>query len=104
MKYNRWKLKSTICLIIAYICFVILLACSTISIILQIKNPDMTEMRLFLEYPWVSIISLIDLIILLISLKSYDSTTNNYIRHISNPNLNKNRNDKDGNDNGNKTN
>lgn len=49
-------MKNTIKAIMMIVGFVGLLICCIWSIVLHFQNPDMTELRLFLEFPQVTII------------------------------------------------
>ena len=50
--------------IIYIIGFIVMVGCAIASIVFAIQNPDMTEMRRLIEYPWPTIVLGVDLIIL----------------------------------------
>lgn len=52
-------MKKTIKAIMMIFGFVGLLICAILAIVLHFKNPDMTELRLFLEFPQVTIIGVV---------------------------------------------
>lgn len=52
-------MKKTIKAIMMILGFVGLLICSIWATVLHFQNPDMTELRLFLEFPQVTIIGVI---------------------------------------------
>jgi hypothetical protein len=52
-------MKKTIKPIMMIVGFVGLLICCIWSIVLRFQNPDMTELRLFLDFPQVTIIGVI---------------------------------------------
>jgi uncharacterized membrane protein len=52
-------MKKTIKTIMMIVGFFGLLICGICAIVLRFQNPDMTELRLFLEFPQVTIIGVI---------------------------------------------
>lgn len=52
-------MKKTIKTIMMIVGFIGLLICGIWAMILRVQNPDMTEMRLFFEFPQVTIIAVI---------------------------------------------
>ena len=42
--------------------FLGMLACAIAALVFKCQNPDMTEMRLFLEYPWPTVWCIVDYI------------------------------------------
>ena len=57
-------MKDKFCTIIYIIGFIVMVGCAIASIVFAIQNPDMTEMRRLIEYPWPTIVLGVDLIIL----------------------------------------
>lgn len=60
------SVKTIIGCIMVIIGIIAMLACCVTEVILQIQNPDMTELRLFIEYPAPTIIGIISFIIVCI--------------------------------------
>jgi hypothetical protein len=56
------KIKTTIGRILILISFVALVAAAIWSIVFQFQNPDMTELRSFIENPGPTIIAIVSLI------------------------------------------
>ena len=56
-------------LIITAISIIVILGCAIASLVIAIKNPDMTEMRHFIEYPEPTIITIIAFITMNIGCK-----------------------------------
>lgn len=52
---KKSNIKETIGLILLAISFLAIVVCGISAIVLKWTNPDMTEMRLFLTYPWPTI-------------------------------------------------
>lgn len=42
--------------------FIGIIACAIAALVFRCKNPDMTEMRRFLEYPWPTVWCIVDYI------------------------------------------
>lgn len=54
-------------LILAALCLVVIIGCGIASIVISVKNPDMTEMRRLVEYPQPAIIGCIALVGMFVS-------------------------------------
>lgn len=56
------KIKTTIGMILNLIAFIALVVAAIWSIVFQFQNPDMTELRLFIENPGPTIMAIVSLI------------------------------------------
>lgn len=54
-------------LILAALCFAVIVGCGVASIVFSVKNPDMTEMRRLMEYPQPVIIGCVALVGMFVS-------------------------------------
>lgn len=61
------KIKDIICSLLVIFSFLVIIGCIIASMILNFKNPDMTDMRLFLTYPQPTIIFIISFIVITVS-------------------------------------
>lgn len=66
------KAKMIIGCIMVVIGIIAIICCAIAGIIITILNPDMTEMRQFIEYPEPTIIALISLVAVHIGTKMID--------------------------------
>lgn len=57
------NVKGYIGLILIAISFLAIVVCGISAIVLKWTNPDMTEMRLFLTYPWPTIGCFVSLVV-----------------------------------------
>lgn len=57
------NVKGYIGLILMAISFLVIVVCGISAIVLKWTNPDMTEMRLFLTYPWPTVCCYASLIV-----------------------------------------
>ena len=52
---KKSNVKGFIGLILMAISFLAIVVCGVVAIVLEWTNPDMTEIRLFLTYPWPTV-------------------------------------------------
>ena len=56
---KRNKIKTAIRLVLMIVSLIGMLACSVSATVFYIQNPDMTELRRFIEFPWPTIVGTI---------------------------------------------
>lgn len=65
------NIKKIIGSILMVASFLAIVVCGVAAVILEFKNPDMTDMRMFLTYPWPTIGSFVSLIVGLVGESIY---------------------------------
>ena len=52
---RKSKIKKTIRFVLAIVSLIGMLACSASATVFYVRNPDMTELRRLIEFPWSTI-------------------------------------------------